>query len=153
MALQEEIKSKKCYPPFGPLSLGIKAGDFICLSATLPLDCKTGKVESDDFRTQAEMCLRNLDALLKASGLTSAYVLKTTVYITDMNNYDILNEVYAEHFKKPYPARAVIGVQSLPKNAQISIEAYAVDTRALEVIIASEESCCSGKSCGVQNDQ
>lgn len=150
MALQEEIKSGRCAAARGPVSLGIKAGDFIYLSSQLPFDPKTKKIIDGDFKAQAERCLKNMEILLHELGLSSDYVLKTTVCLTDMDNYDVLNEVYAKHFHKPYPARTMMGVTALPFHAQLSIDAYAVDTRALEVIIASEESvlcdeegCCS----------
>jgi 2-iminobutanoate/2-iminopropanoate deaminase len=151
MALQEEITSRKAYRMKGPVSLGIKAGDFIYLSAQLPFDPKTKKIVSDDFREQAERCLKNIEIILNDLGLSSEYILKTTVYLTDMKQYDILNEVYSCHFKAPYPARACLGVNELPCGAQISIEAYAMDTRALEVIIASEDSImCKNGCCQVE---
>ena len=155
MALQEEIKSGGCAAATGPVSLGIKAGDFIYLSSQLPFDPKTKKIISGDFRAQAERCLKNMDCLLHELGLSSEYVLKTTVCLTDMDNYDILNEVYAKHFHKPYPARTVMGVTALPYHAQLSIEAYAVDTRALEVIIASEEtySCRKEGCCSLEENE
>ena len=139
MALQEEIKSRRCMHAKGPVSLGIKAGDFIYLSAQLPFDPHTKKIVSDDFEEQAERCLKNMEYLLRELGLSNDYVLKTTVCLTDMDNFDLFNEIYARHFHKPYPARLSMGVISLPYGAKISIDACAVDTRALEVIIASEE--------------
>lgn len=151
MALQEEIKSRKAYRVKGPVSLGIKAGDFIYLSMQLPFDPKTKSIVSDDFCEQAERCLKNVEILLNELGLSSEYILRATVYITDMDNYDALNEVYGRYFKEPYPARTCIGVNQLPYGAKIGVEAYAVDTRALEVIIANEdnilcrEGCCSAE--------
>lgn len=153
MALQEEIKSREAFHVKGPVSNGIKAGDFIYLSGQLPFDPKTKKIVSDDFSEQAERCLKNIEILLNDLGLSAQYVLKTTVYLTDMSNYEALNEVYNAHFSRPYPARSVVGVNELPFGAKVSIEAHAVDTRALEVIIASEDSCCSGGCCGRQDDE
>ena len=153
MALQEEITSRRTFKVKGPVSLGIKAGDFIYLSSQLPFDPKTKQIISDDFSEQAERCLKNMEILLNELGLSAEYVLKTTVYVTDINNYDLLNEVYSRHFHEPYPARSFVGVNELPFGAKISIEAYAVDTRALEVIIASEDAyLCNETTCSNTHD-
>lgn len=154
MALQEEITSRRAYKPHGPVSMGIKAGDFILLSSQLPFDPRTKQIVSDDFSEQAERCMRNMEILLNELGLSAEYVLKTSVYVTDMDNYDIFNEVYSRHFKEPYPARSFVGVNQLPYGAQVSIDAIAVDTRALEVIIASEDAyLCDEKSCGINDHE
>lgn len=148
MALQEEIKSRRAFRVKGPVSLGIKAGDFIYLSSQLPFDPKTKQIVSEDFSEQAERCLKNMEILLNELGLSAEYVLKTTVYVTDINNYDLFNEAYSRHFREPYPARSFVGVHELPFGAKVSIEAYAVDTRALEVIIASEDAyLCNETAC------
>ncbi|MBR3350384.1 MAG: Rid family detoxifying hydrolase [Solobacterium sp.] len=151
MALQEEIQSKKAFRVKGPVSLGIKAGDYIYLSMQLPFDPKTKEIISDDFCEQAERCMKNIELLLNELGLSSEYILKATVYLTDMKNYDALNEVYGRHVKAPYPARVCIGVNELPFGAKVGIEAFAVDTRALEVIIANEDRLlCEAGYCSIE---
>ena len=150
MCIQEEIKSPTKFKN-GPVSAGIKAGDYMWFSGSLPISPETGKIVSDDFEQQADQCLRNLSVLLEKEGLSMDYILKTTIYLTSMEYRDCMNRVYARYFSEPYPARVVLGVSQLEHDAKIAIEAFAIDTRALEVIMAGEcgENECKGKECSL----
>jgi 2-iminobutanoate/2-iminopropanoate deaminase len=97
----------------------------VFLSGQTPFDPQTGQLVQGDVAAQAEQCFKNLFAVLAAAGLTPNDVVKVNVFLTDMNNFKAMNEVYARQFSKPYPARTTIGVASLPVGAQIEIEMIA----------------------------
>lgn len=109
----------------GPYSHAVESGELIFLSGQTPLDSSTGKLVEGDIAAQTEQCFKNLFNVLEAAGLTSDAVLKVTVFLTDMNDFKAMNEVYAKQFSAPYPARSTIGVASLPLGAQVEIELIA----------------------------
>ncbi len=106
----------------GTYSQAVRTGDTVYLSGQIPLDATTMEVVSDDIREQAHQVFRNLAAVAGASGGSLADAVKLTIYLTDLGNFAIVNEVMAEHFSEPYPARAAIGVNELPKGVGIEIE-------------------------------
>ena len=128
-------------------SQALTVGDFIFLSAQLPVDTATGALVSDDFSEQVRQCFRNMKDLLQQCDLPLSYILQTTVYMTDMEKLQELDEVYAEFLRDPLPTRTVCGVTSLPYGAMVQIEAYAIDSRALEVLCANDEKDCDGPVC------
>jgi 2-iminobutanoate/2-iminopropanoate deaminase len=89
------------------------------------MDPATGTLMVGDVRAQTAQCFRNLAAVLKAAGLTLDHVVKVNVFLTDMNDFEAMNEIYATQFAQPFPARTTIGVASLPKGARIEIELIA----------------------------
>ena len=109
----------------GPYSHAVKAGKLLYLSGQTPLDPSTGKLLDGPVRLQTAQCFQNLFAVLKAAGLTPDHVVKVNVFLTDMADFPEMNEVYAAHFEKPYPARTTIGVAALPLGARIEIEMIA----------------------------
>jgi len=109
----------------GPYSHAVRAGKLLYLSGQTPLDPTTGKLLDADVRVQTAQCFQNLFAVLKAAGLTPGHVVKVNVFLTDMADFPAMNEVYAAHFEKPYPARTTIGVAALPLGARIEIELIA----------------------------
>jgi 2-iminobutanoate/2-iminopropanoate deaminase len=109
----------------GPYSHAIESGDLIFLSGQTPVDSQTGKLVEGDIADQTSQCFKNLFNVLEAAGLTSDNVEKVNVFLTDMNHFTAMNEVYAKQFSKPYPARTTIGVASLPLGAQVEIEMIA----------------------------
>jgi len=124
-------------------SSAVRAGDFIMIGGQLPLDTETGVYE------QTLSALSNLEKILAECDLTLAYVLRTVVYMTDLNQMEELEKAWKEKFSDPLPARSVVGVNSLPNNASVMIEGFAIDTRALE-IICSKEGCGScSNTCGI----
>lgn len=131
-------------------SQALTVGDFIFLSAQLPVDIASGTLVSDDFMEQTRQCFRNIKTILKQCGLPLNYVLQTTAYITDIDRLDDLDKVYAEFLHDPLPTRTVVGVSSLPYHAQVQIKAYCIDSRALEVLCAGDESCGDGIICEIK---
>jgi len=109
----------------GPYSHAVESGDFIYLSGQTPIDSKTGKLVTGDIIAQTEQCFKNLFNVLSATGLTSDDFIKVKVFLTDMANFQAMNEVYVKQFSSPFPARTTIGVASLPLGAQVEIEMIA----------------------------
>jgi len=112
--------------PSVPISPAIVAGDFVFTSGAIGIDPKTGQMAGPGFEEQAEQVLVNLEAVLEAAGSSTSRVVKTTVFLADMNDYPAMNEVYRRHFKQDPPARSAIQVAKLPANARIEIEAVAL---------------------------
>lgn len=122
--------TKKTFTPegaviVGPYSPAVEAGNLIYFSGQIPIDSETGKIVDGDIKAQTEQCLKNLTTVLEAAGVTSDDVVKTTVYLTDMKDYCIVNEIYGNYFKAPYPARTAFAVANLPLCSKIEIEAIA----------------------------
>jgi len=109
----------------GPYSQGIDSKGLIFLSGQTPLDANTGKIADGDIKAQTKQCFLNLFNVLEAADLTSNDVQKVNIFLTDMNDFSAMNEVYKEQFTDPYPARSTIGVASLPLGAKIEIEMIA----------------------------
>ena len=110
----------------GPYSQAIKAGNTIYVSGQIPIDPATGAFAGEDITTQTRQSLTNLKSILNAAGADLCDVVKTTVYLANMGDFAAMNEVYAQFFAAPYPARAAFEVACLPKNALVEIECVAV---------------------------
>ena len=111
----------------GPYSQGIRVGDIFFLSGQIPLDPATGKLVEGDICAQAEQCCKNVVALLESQGLTTANVVKTTVFLQNMGDFAAMNAVYAEFFTEgQYPARSAVEVGALPRGALVEIETICV---------------------------
>jgi 2-iminobutanoate/2-iminopropanoate deaminase len=111
-------------PAVGPYSPAVGAGDYVFISGQIPLD-RDGKIVGYTPKDQTRKALENLRATLEAAGLTFADVVKTTVFIKDMDEFGAVNEVYGEFFAEPYPARSTVEVARLPKDLHVEIEAIA----------------------------
>ena len=111
-------------PAVGPYSAAVGAGDFVFVSGQLPLD-GDGKIHGYTPKEQARKALENLTATLAAAGLTPDDVVKTTIFLKDMDEFAAVNDVYAEFFTQPYPARSTVEVARLPKDLHVEIEAVA----------------------------
>ena len=107
----------------GTYSQAVRAGDTVYLSGQIPLDPKTMKLVEGDFEAQARRVFENLKAVCSAAGGDFVRVVRVTVYLTDLGNFAKVNEVMATYFREPYPARAAIGVASLPRGALVEIDA------------------------------
>ena len=110
----------------GPYSQAIKAGNTIYVSGQIPIDPKTGEFAGTDIQTQTRQSLTNIKNILQSAGADMKNVVKTTVLIADIADFTAMNEVYAEFFEEPYPARAAFQAAALPKGAKVEIEAIAV---------------------------
>ncbi|MGM0907320.1 MAG: RidA family protein [Pseudomonadota bacterium] len=106
----------------GTYSQAVKIGTTVYLSGQIPLVPETMELVSEDFTAQAEQVFKNLTAVCEASGAELQDMVKLQIYLTDLGQFAIVNEVMAKHFRQPYPARAAIGVKQLPKGAQIEID-------------------------------
>lgn len=109
----------------GPYSHAVESDIFIFLSGQTPIDSSTGKLVKGDVSAQTDQCFNNLFNVLAAAGLSQDDVTKVNVYLTDMNDFAKMNEVYATKFTAPYPARTTIGVAALPLGAKVEIEMIA----------------------------
>ena len=110
----------------GPYSQAIKAGNTIYISGQLPIDPATGEFKEGCIRCKTRQSLTNIKNILQAEGLNMSNVVKVTILLTDINDFAAVNEVYADFFQPPYPARSAFAVAALPKGAPIEIEAIAV---------------------------
>jgi 2-iminobutanoate/2-iminopropanoate deaminase len=122
---KEVIISKKAPAAIGPYSPALKVGNLIFASGQIPVDPKTGKMIEGEIEAQARIALDNLKAVLEPYSIGLENVVKTTVFLKDMNNFTQVNKVYGEYFKDKFPARSCIEVSRLPKDAEIEIEAIA----------------------------
>lgn len=118
-----KIQTPNAPAAIGPYSQAIQAGGTIYVSGQLPINPATGEFAGADIRAQARQSLENIKAILAAAGADMAHVVKTTVLLQDMADFSAMNEVYAEYFSEPYPARAAFQVAKLPKDALVEIEA------------------------------
>ena len=119
------ISTEKAPGAVGPYSQAIQAGDFLFASGQIAIDPEKGKVVGGGVVNQAEQCMKNVGAILAAAGASYDNVVKTTVYITNMNVFGAVNEVYGKYFQKMLPARSCVEVASLPKDALVEVEVTA----------------------------
>ncbi len=110
----------------GPYSQAIKAGNTVYLSGQIPLDPKSMQLVTGDIRAQTRQVFDNLAAVAEAAGGSLANAVRLTVYLTDLANFGVVNEIMAEYCKEPYPARAAIGVASLPRGAAVEVDGILV---------------------------
>ncbi len=109
----------------GPYSQAVATGNLLFCSGQIPLNPKSGQLITDDIVAQTECVLENLGAILRASGMNFENVVKTTVFLTDLNEFTAMNDVYKIYFAEPFPARSTIQVAALPRGARVEIEAVA----------------------------
>lgn len=109
----------------GPYSQAIHIGNFVFASGQIPINPATGSLVEGDITVQTRQALNNVKAILAEAGLTMRNVVKTTVFMADMNDFTQMNAVYAEFFAEPYPARSAVAVKALPKGALVEIEVIA----------------------------
>ena len=122
---RETISSPGAPAAIGPYSQAVRAGQFLFLSGQIPLDPATGQVVPGDVSAQAERVLDNLAAVLEAGGASFASVVRTTIYLADMNDFAAVNEVYGRRFPSNPPARATVQVARLPRDVRVEIDAIA----------------------------
>lgn len=123
--MKTAVSTKMAPQAAGPYSQGIVAGNLVFVSGQLPLDPATGAMREGGIKEQARQAFDNLGAVLAAAGATFSDVVKVGVFLTDMGRFPDVNEVYADYFTAPYPARACVEARRLPKDAQIELEAIA----------------------------
>jgi len=123
---KEIITAKNAPKAIGPYSAGVRTGNLIYTAGQLGIDPLTGEFVSDEVIEQTRQALKNLKVILEAGGSALENVVKTTVFLRDMNDFGAMNAVYAEFFSENFPARSAVQVARLPKDAAVEIEAVAV---------------------------
>ncbi len=124
--MKETISTENAPGAIGPYSQAVKAGNLVFCSGQIPLDPQTGEFVSEDIAMQTRQVLKNLSAVLEAAETSLNNVVKTTVFLADMNDFAAMNEVYAEFFNDNKPARATVQAARLPRDARVEIECIAV---------------------------
>jgi 2-iminobutanoate/2-iminopropanoate deaminase len=124
--MKKAIRTEKAPKAIGPYSQGISANGLVFASGQIPIDPASGELSTEGIEVQTRLVLKNLQAVLEAGGCSLAQVVKCTVFLQDMNDFDQMNTVYSEFFQPPYPARAAVQVARLPKDVKVEIEAIAV---------------------------
>lgn len=119
---KQVINTPEAPAAIGTYSQAIVSNGFLFASGALGINPQTGDFAGADFRSQAEQVMKNADAILRAAGTSADRVIKTTVFLADMADFAILNEVYATLFKAPYPARSAVAVKTLPKGGLVEME-------------------------------
>jgi 2-iminobutanoate/2-iminopropanoate deaminase len=124
--LKQSIASPLAPKPVGPYSAALRVGQLLFVSGQVPLDPATGRmVEGSEIAVHTRRVLENVGALLEAAGLSFAAVVRSTVFLADMNDFQAMNEVYATFFKEPYPARSTVQAARLPRDARVEIDVIA----------------------------
>jgi len=123
---KEIINTKNAPEAIGPYSQAVKVGSMVYTSGQISVNPSTGEVVSGGIEAQANQALSNLKAVLEAAGVGLSSVIKTTVFIKDMNDFAVVNKIYGEYFWAPFPARSCVEVARLPKDVLVEIEAVAV---------------------------
>lgn len=123
--MRSAVQTTAAPAAIGPYSQAIRSGELVFTAGQIGLDPATGELV-DGVAEQADRALRNLTAILDAAGTSPERVIKTTVFLADMDDFTAMNEVYARHFSQPFPARSTVAVAGLPKGALVEIEAVAL---------------------------
>ena len=123
--VREPITSSASAPAIGPYSPGLKVGNLLFLSGQIPLDPATGQVVAGDIRAQTTRVLENLGEILRAGGADFSKVVRTTIFLTDLADFAVVNEIYAPYFGSPAPARATVQAARLPRDARVEIDLIA----------------------------
>ncbi len=124
--IKEAISTSNAPEALGPYSQGVKTGNFLFLSGQIGIDPATKKLVEGGVQAQAEQIFKNISAVLAEGGATLDNVVKATVFLKDMGDFKKVNEIYAQKFQKPYPARSAVAVRELPLSVDIEIEVIAV---------------------------
>lgn len=125
--MKKVISTTKVPAAIGPYSQAIQVGNLVYTSGQIPIDPATGNFVEGGIKEQTRQSLTNVKAILEEAGLSMADVVKTTVFMADMNDFADMNSVYAEFFAEPYPARSAVAIKTLPKGALVEIEVVAAE--------------------------
>ena len=123
--MKQAISSPNAPKAIGPYSPAVRAGQLLFVSGQVPLDPATGQMVEGGIAEQTRRVLDNIGALLKAADRSFADVVRTTIFLADMNDFGAVNEIYGQYFSEPYPARATVQVARLPKDARVEIDVIA----------------------------
>jgi 2-iminobutanoate/2-iminopropanoate deaminase len=126
LTVKDIIATDRAPQAIGPYSQAVRAGNLVFASGQIPIDPATGEFVAGGIAEQTEQVLRNLTAVFEAAGLSLNQVVKTTVFLLDMNDFAVMNEVYGRFFRQQPPARATVQAARLPRDARVEIEAIAM---------------------------
>jgi len=121
------INTEKAPAPIGPYNQSVMAGNFLFISGQIAIDPATGNMASGDIKTETHQCMKNLNAILEEAKLTFEHVVKTTIFLADMNLFADVNEIYGSYFRGDFPARETVAVKGLPKGVNVEISMIAVE--------------------------
>jgi 2-iminobutanoate/2-iminopropanoate deaminase len=124
--MKKIISTSEAPGAIGPYSQAIRNGNFLFCSGQIPLDPKSGQIVPGDIAAQTRRVLDNIAAILKAEGLTFDHVVKTTIFLTNLGDFQTVNEIYGSYFEQDPPARSTVEVSALPKGANVEIEVVAM---------------------------
>lgn len=124
--MKKIVKTEKAPAPVGPYNQAIISGNFVFTAGQIPINPETGNLEPNDINIQTKRVIENLRAVLQASGSDLSEVVKTTVFLKDMNEFALMNEVYAQYFSDNSPARSAVEVARLPKDVLVEMECIAI---------------------------
>ena len=128
--MKKTVSTNEAPAAIGPYSQAVRSGRFLFCSGQIPLDPKSGEIVSGDIAAQTRRVLDNIAAVLRAEGLTFENVVKTTVFLTDLGDFQTVNEIYGSYFKQEPPARSTVQISALPKGAKLEIEVIAASEEA-----------------------
>ena len=123
--MRDAITTEAAPTAIGPYSQAVRAGGFLFVSGQIPLDPRSGQMVDGDVAAQTRQVMRNLEAVLKGAGASLANVVRTTIFLSDLNDFGVVNEVYGSYFEAPAPARATVQVARLPRDARVEIDLVA----------------------------
>jgi len=123
---REIVTTTEAPGAIGPYSQAVRIENLVYTSGQIAIDPRTGQFVDGDIAVQTELVLKNLKAILEAGGSSMASVIKTVIFLKDMNDFSTVNEIYGRYFSSSYPARSCVAVESLPKGAKIEVEAVAL---------------------------
>lgn len=121
------IKTDKAPAPIGPYNQAVKAGNTLYVSGQIAINPNTGNLEIDNIQDETHLVMQNLKAVLQAADMDIKNIVKTSIFISDMNNFSAINEVYGTYFEKDFPARETVEVSVLPKQVNVEISCVAID--------------------------
>ncbi len=124
--MKKVIKTEKAPEPIGPYNQAIMAGDTLYVSGQIAIDPRSGNLICESIELETHQVMANLKAVLNAADLDFANVVKTSIFLSDMNSFSKVNEIYGQYFTRDFPARETIAVKTLPKNVNVEISAIAV---------------------------
>ena len=121
--MKKQVNTSSAPAAIGPYSQGVIAGNLLFVSGQIPINPADGSLVSDSLESQANQVFENLRAIIQEAGTSFEYVLKLTIYLTDLENFAAVNKVMENYFSQPYPARATVEVSRLPKDVEVEIDA------------------------------
>jgi 2-iminobutanoate/2-iminopropanoate deaminase len=128
--MKKIISTNEAPAAIGPYSQAVRSGRFLFCSGQIPLDSKSGQIVTGDIATQTRRVLDNIAAILRIEGLTLDHVVKTTIFLTNLGDFQTVNETYGSYFKQDPPARSTVQVSALPRGANVEIEVIAAAAEA-----------------------